>query len=206
MSTKNGSDTSRTQLSHEARLASRAKRARLAGALASLAARRAKRARLAGALASLAARRAKRAVTLSRAAKQRLKWMEHFGKFRNARLTCRHFGISPDTFYLWRRRFNPENLKSLEDDFRTRKPRKTRFSKHQQAQLETVKKLKDVNPRLGKVRIAKILREMGYKISPSTITRLLKLLQGDALQKLADSLTSMKKKRKLNVHIKHKLI
>ena len=61
---KNGSDTSRTQPYHEARLDS-AKRARL-----------------------------------GRDARQRLKWMEHFRKYRNARLTCRHFGISPNTFYL----------------------------------------------------------------------------------------------------------
>ena len=43
-------------------------------------------------------------------------------------------------------------------------------------QLETVRKLKEVNPRIGKVRIAKILKELGYNISPSTITRLLKHL------------------------------
>ena len=114
------------------------------------------------------------AVKLSKPAKQRLKWMEHFAKYRNARLTCRHFGISPSTLYLWKKRFNPNNLASLEDNFKTRKPNKTRLSKHKQAHLETIKKLKEVNPRLGKVRIAKILKEMGYSISPSTITRIIK--------------------------------
>ena len=123
------------------------------------------------------------ALALSRPAKQRLKWMEHFRKYRNARLTCRHFGISPDTFYLWRKKFNPDNLLTLEDNLKTRKPHKVRLSKHQAAQAETIKKLKAVNSKLGKIRIAKILREVGYKISPSTITRLLKSLQGDALQK-----------------------
>jgi transposase len=137
---QNGSDTSRTQLSHEARLAE---------ALA------------------------KRAVTLSRPAKQRLKWMEHFGKYRNARLTCRHFGISPDTFYLWRRRFRPDNLLTLEDNKKSRRPQKLRSSKHLATQLETVRKLREVNPKIGKVRIAKILKEMGYSISPSTISRIL---------------------------------
>jgi transposase-like protein len=131
---QNGSDTSRTQLSHEA-------------------------------------------VTLSRPAKQRLKWMEHFRKYRNARLTCRHFGISPDTFYLWRKRFNPNNLLSLEDNTKTRKPYNIRASKHKEAQLETVRKLKEVNPRLGKVRIPKILKELGYSISPSTVSRIIRLLK-----------------------------
>ncbi len=146
---KNGSDTSRTQLHHEARLAE---------ALA------------------------KRA-NLSRDAKQRAKWMEHFKKYRNARLTCRHFGISPDTFYLWRKRFDPNNLLTLEDNKKTRKPQKLRTSKHLAASLETVRKLKEVNPKLGRTRIAKILKELGYNISPSTVARILKSLQGVALQK-----------------------
>jgi len=111
---------------------------------------------------------------LTRSAKQRLKWMEHFRKYRNARLTCRHFGISPDTFYLWKKRFAPDNLKTLEDDFRTRKPHKIRVSKHRKQQFETIKKLKNIDPRLGKIRIAKILRETGYKISSSTVARILK--------------------------------
>src|SRR5438093_6879668 len=48
------------------------------------------------------------AAQLSREARRRLHWMdfyEHHG--RNARLTCRHFGISPDVFYRWRKRFDP---------------------------------------------------------------------------------------------------
>jgi transposase len=115
---------------------------------------------------------------MSRAAKQRLKWMKHLSKYRNARLTCRHFGISPDTFYLWKKRFVSGNLKSLEDDFKTRKPHKLRVSKHKIAQLETIKRLKNSNPRLGKTRIAKILKETGYRISSSTVSRILKDREG----------------------------
>lgn len=111
---------------------------------------------------------------LSRSAKQRLKWMKHFAKYRNARLTCRHFGISPDTFYLWQKRFTPNNLRTLEDDFKTRKPHRVRVSKHKSAQLETIKKLKEINPKLGKIRIAKILKEVGYEVSSSTVGRILK--------------------------------
>jgi putative transposase len=111
---------------------------------------------------------------LSRAAKQRFKWIEHFKKYRNARLTCRHFGISPDTFYLWKKRFNPNNLKTLEDDLKTRRPYRIRISKHKTVQLETIKQLKKLDPRLGKTRIAKILQETGYRISSSTVGRILK--------------------------------
>jgi putative transposase len=112
--------------------------------------------------------------SLSHSAKQRLKWINHFNKYRNARLTCRHFGISPDTFYLWKKRFEPSNLRTLEDDFKTRRPHRTRISKHKAAQFETIKKLKDTDLRLGKIRIAKILKETGYRISSSTVGRLLK--------------------------------
>lgn len=111
---------------------------------------------------------------LSRSAKQRLKWMEHFRKYRNARLTCRHFGISPDTFYLWKKRFVPADLRTLEDNLKTRRPYKVRVSRHRAMQLETIKKLKNIDPRLGKIRIAKILRETGYEISSSTVGRILK--------------------------------
>ncbi|OGH24465.1 MAG: hypothetical protein A3B47_01580 [Candidatus Levybacteria bacterium RIFCSPLOWO2_01_FULL_39_24] len=111
---------------------------------------------------------------LSHSAKQRLKWMNHFRKYRNARLTCRHFGISPDTFYLWKKRFVPGNLETLEDDLKTRKPHRIRTSNHKTAQLETIRQLKNIDPRLGKLRIAKIIRETGYRISSSTVGRILK--------------------------------
>jgi transposase InsO family protein len=52
---------------------------------------------------------------LSKKALQRLGWMDwYFSHGKNARLTCRHFGISPDTFYLWKRKFDPSNLSTLE--------------------------------------------------------------------------------------------
>jgi transposase len=115
-----------------------------------------------------------RVKSLSRPAKQRFKWMMHFNKYRNARLTCRHFGISPDSFYLWRKRFEPSNLKTLEDDFKTRRPHGLRISKHKQVYSNAVKRLKEMNPHMGKVRIANILKRTGYKISSSTVGRILK--------------------------------
>ena len=116
-------------------------------------------------------------LSLSRPAKQRLKWMEHFRKYRNARLTCRHFGISPATFYLWKKRFNPDNLMSLEDDLATRRPKNLRKSKHVQIQGQAIQMLREVNPKLGKIRITKILKATGYNISPSTITRIVSILK-----------------------------
>ena len=55
-------------------------------------------------------------VELSKRVRQRLKWFDYYhARGNNARLTCRYFGISPQTFYRWKRRYNPRHLESLED-------------------------------------------------------------------------------------------
>lgn len=113
----------------------------------------------------------------SRRASLRLKWMDHFKKYRNARLTCRHFGISPDTFYRWQQRYHPKNLQTLDDNKKSRRPHKLRTSKHLTDQLETIRKLRDVNPKIGKTNIARILKETGAALSPSTVSRILKTLK-----------------------------
>ncbi len=60
---------------------------------------------------------------LSKAALKRLAWFDFwYTHHKNISLTCRHFGISRDSFYLWKGRFNPTNLHSLEDNLKTRTP------------------------------------------------------------------------------------
>src|SRR4030042_2231669 len=67
------------------------------------------------------------AACLSKSALKRLSWFEwHNVHGKNISLTCRHFGISRDTFYLWKGKFNPRNLKSLEDNTANRRPHNTR--------------------------------------------------------------------------------
>lgn len=56
---------------------------------------------------------------LSKKAKQRLQWMDwYFSHGKNARSTCRHFGVSPDVFYRAKHKYNPYRLSSLEDGCR----------------------------------------------------------------------------------------
>src|SRR6266487_2284229 len=72
-----------------------------------------------------ARRLARHQYELTREASRRLKWMDYYeANGRNARLTCRHFDISPQTFYRWLRRYKPGNLKTLEE--RSRRPHQTR--------------------------------------------------------------------------------
>ena len=45
----------------------------------------------------------------------RLDWMDFYRKSQNVALTCRHFGISRQTFYRWHKRYEPLDLTSLEE-------------------------------------------------------------------------------------------
>lgn len=70
-------------------------------------------------------RRLARIPELSKAARLRLKWIDYYNSHgRNARLTCRHFGISPQTFYRWKRRYELQGMRGLED--RPKRPKRVR--------------------------------------------------------------------------------
>ncbi|MFC1943559.1 helix-turn-helix domain-containing protein [Chloroflexota bacterium] len=76
-------------------------------------------------------------VELSRKARQRLKWFDYYNsRGNNARLTCRHFDISPQTFYRWKKRYNPKHLESLED--RSHRPRHLRQPTYSAELVEAV--------------------------------------------------------------------
>ena len=88
-------------------------------------------------------------VELSRKARQRLKWFDYYdSRGRNARLTCRHFDISPQTFYRWKRRYNRKDLTSLED--RSHRPRHLRQPTYSPELVEAVLRLREEYPRWGK--------------------------------------------------------
>ncbi|MBC7349486.1 MAG: helix-turn-helix domain-containing protein [Candidatus Aminicenantes bacterium] len=51
--------------------------------------------------------------TISKGAARRLQWFDYYNRCRNARKTCRYFGISVQTFYRWKRRFDPYDLTTI---------------------------------------------------------------------------------------------
>jgi len=63
-------------------------------------------------------------VELSRAARVRFGWMDFYRGCDNVAHTCRHFGISRQTFYRWQGRYDPYDLTSLEE--RSHRPRQCR--------------------------------------------------------------------------------
>jgi putative transposase len=113
---------------------------------------------------------------LSREATRRLRWFDYYYCHgHNARLTCRHFGISPQTFYRWKRRYDPDHLGSLEDC--SRRPRHVRQPTWTTEIAEAVLKLREEYPRWGKDKLVILLHEDGYKVSTSMVGRIIRHLK-----------------------------
>src|SRR3990170_9002655 len=115
---------------------------------------------------------------LSSGARRRLRWMRFYETHgRNARLTCRHFGISPDVFYRWWRRYDPRRPASLEDSLSTRRPRRVRQPQTPPTVVERIRVLREQYPRWGKAKLAVLLHREGIRLSASTVGRVLRRLR-----------------------------
>ena len=110
-------------------------------------------------------------VELSRAAKVRLGWMDFYRSTQNVALTCRHFGISRQSFYRWRRRYDPLDLSSLEA--RSHCPRRRRLPTWSFLLEERVLLLRLQFPRWGKDKLAVLLRQQQQPLSTSMVGRIL---------------------------------
>ena len=112
-----------------------------------------------------------RVLGISRLAKARLKWMDHYQAHGNAALICRYFGISRQTFYRWKGRYNPRDLTSLEE--RSHKPKRLRRPTWSRELALAVLHLREQYPRWGKDKLAVLLRERGWEVSTSMVGRIL---------------------------------
>ena len=123
-----------------------------------------------------ASRLARLQVELSKKARQRLKWFDYYdSRGQNARLSCRHFDISHQTFYRWKRRYNPRHLQSLED--RSHCPQHVRQPTYSVELVEAVLKLRQEYPRWGKDKLVVLLEDEGFTCSASTVGRILNKLK-----------------------------
>src|SRR5882672_1352390 len=94
---------------------------------------------------------------LSRAAQTRLQWMLfYFFNGRNGVRTCRHFGISRQTFYRWKRRFDRHDLTTLEEH--SHRPHQVRQPTWTAELAERVLWLRQQYPRWGKDKLVVLLR------------------------------------------------
>jgi putative transposase len=117
-----------------------------------------------------------RIADLSREANGRLKWFDFYQEHdRNARLTCRHFNISPQTFYRWLRRYNPRNLQTLESH--SHRPKRVRQPTYSIELVNAVLRLREAYPRWGKDKLAILLKRENLQVSVSMVGRILKYLK-----------------------------
>jgi len=115
-------------------------------------------------------------VELSREIRLHLEWMRFYETHgQHARLTCRRFGISPQTFYRWKRRYDPERLTTLEN--RSSRPRKLRQPTWSRELEEAVLRLRQQYPRWGKEKLQVLLARQGIKTSASMVGRILHRLK-----------------------------
>jgi putative transposase len=109
---------------------------------------------------------------LSKAARSRLQWMLfYFFNGQNAARTCRHFGISRQTFYRWKRRFDRHDLASLEE--RSHRPLKVRRPTWAPELEHAVLALRREYPRWGKDKLVILLRQQKHVVSTSMVGRIL---------------------------------
>ena len=107
-----------------------------------------------------ARRLARGVVELNKQARLRLQWMDYYQAHgRNAALTCRHFGISRQTFYRWRRRYDPHRLESQEE--RSHWPWRVRQPTWSPELVLAVLHLREQYPRWGKDKLVVLLRGRG---------------------------------------------
>ena len=133
---------------------------------------------------------------LSRMAKQRLKWMDYYqAHWGNASLTCRYHGISRQTFYRWKRRYNPRDLTTLEE--RSHRPHQVRQPTWSPELAEAVLKLREQYPRWGKDKLAVLLGREGWRVCTSMVGRILTALKarGVLREPPANGISARKRQR-----------
>ena len=110
--------------------------------------------------------------SLSRAAQGRLQWMLfYYFHGRNVARTCRRFGISRQTFYRWKRRFDRHDLSTLEE--RSHRPRSVRQPTWAPELAERVLSLRQQYPRWGKDKLVVLLAREKCRVSTSMVGRIL---------------------------------
>ena len=111
---------------------------------------------------------------ISAKARLRLEWQILYQtKFEhNAALTCRYFGISRKTFYIWLKRFDETSLRSLEDESHTPLTQRTPEYTHQE-ELRVIK-LRQKYPTAGRDKLVVLYHDdYSEDIKPWSMRRII---------------------------------
>lgn len=113
---------------------------------------------------------------LSPEALRRLRIIDwHLANGANVSKTCRHFTIARQTLYRWLKRYNPRELRSLED--RSSRPRRCKQATWTAEEVLAVKALRERHPAWGKLKLVVLLARQGIHFSASRVGRILAYLK-----------------------------
>lgn len=132
--------------------------------------------------------------TLSKEAKSRLAWMDHFRKTKNAALTCRHFDISRQCFYKWKKKYHPFDLTTLEDA--SKRPHQTRRWEVSRIEESRIKILRRAHIRWGKMKL-RVLYEQQYG-TPISSWKIQRVIEKHKMYFHPERTLALRKKRKAN--------
>ncbi|MBI4080156.1 MAG: transposase [Candidatus Levybacteria bacterium] len=115
-----------------------------------------------------------RTAALSKAALKRLTWIDWYHTHgKKVRATCRHFSLSFETFYLWKKRFDEKGLGGLEDDTKTRRPQKLRQMTIPQLVIDRIVAIRSDDPEKSKYEIQAELKDDGMHVGYNTIQKVI---------------------------------
>jgi hypothetical protein len=107
---------------------------------------------------------------LNRKARVRLDWMDFHRRSRNLAFACRHFGISRQTFYRWRR-YDPLNLTTLQG--RSHRQHRRRSPTWSPRLADRVLALRQRYPLWGNDKMTVLLRQQKLAFLASMVARIL---------------------------------
>lgn len=115
-----------------------------------------------------------KAAELSKEALKRLYWMDWYHSHgKNAEKTNRHFGLSKSVFYRWKKRYDPYNLKTLEDDKKTRRPKNVRQMTTPLWIINRIYEIRKTDLEKSKYEIHEELKRAGVSVSHKVIQKVI---------------------------------
>lgn len=115
-----------------------------------------------------------RAAHLSKDALRRLTWIDwYFSHGKHAEATCRHFSLSKSVFYRWLNRFDRYNLKTLEFDTKTRRPKTVRQMTTKPTVLQQIYDIRQEDVEKSKWEIHEELQRQGTKVAHNVIQKVI---------------------------------
>ena len=106
----------------------------------------------------------------------RLAFLSFYQQVKDVSLTCKTFKISRQTFYKWKKRYNPQNLFSLEDH--PRAPKRKRQPLLSREKEKELKEFRENHLKQGKIKLAIMYeKERGEKISSWQFQRVIEKYQ-----------------------------